>query len=683
MKFSLLRDESLWNFISALSDSELSDCEQCGVVVWEEEVAQTPTVTVEVPSDQLGLYSRLAKAVMMRNMIRYFRTRGMPVSCGFVGNLVVWVPTQDNDAEKRLYQCYSLQLRSASASGEWQLVVGQLSTATVCARPIEEYSELPYEGYRVMVGTEVIHARHLCPRHWRNQLQTPIYPVVSRSISSAVHIPLYYAYEKDKLRTKVEAVRGFVKQWIATDDFKSEVSVTFPKGAAFILVLPDDIKEVDPEAKLLVFGNDKEAFSPVSALKQHGPYLPPSKGKCTFFFITPRSGCKDECMLLFNMIQYGKRSEKIVADGAAWTSSIKYNDPFGTMMGCHIRWESGLSITYNNRKTALEEIEQKLRSSRFRVREEQYMAIVILDTNKLLAAQQNDIFYYRIKELLLRFDIASQAIYKGNVMSTSFRFFVPNLVAAMVNKLGGMAWGIKKLSQRNELVIGVGAASQCGGNGERYTYLGSAFCYDESGRFQGFKLCPAADHGALIAQLREAIIRFVMKRKMPERVVIHYYRQRINRRDAKAIQHMLETLKIACPLYVVNVAPVQGEDVLAFAPEESDYMPVSGTYVKLSCDHYLLYQNEKFDAQKKAKKVLLPVKLTLTRGGKEASKPVSSEEAHELISQTYQFCRLYGRSISAYNQPITVAYPEMVAACFVHLGTTDLPEYAENSLWFL
>lgn len=55
----------------------------------------------------------------------------------------------------------------------------------------------------------------------------------------------------------------------------------------------------------------------------------------------------------------------------------------------------------------------------------------------------------------------------------------------------------------------------------------------------------------------------------------------------------------------------------------------------------------------------------------------------QLIDQVYQFSRMYWKSISQQNLPVTTIYPEMVAEIFPHFERDDLPEFAKKNLWFL
>lgn len=55
----------------------------------------------------------------------------------------------------------------------------------------------------------------------------------------------------------------------------------------------------------------------------------------------------------------------------------------------------------------------------------------------------------------------------------------------------------------------------------------------------------------------------------------------------------------------------------------------------------------------------------------------------ELIDQIYQFSRMYWKSVSQQNLPVTIKYPEMLTEIFAHFEDENLPPYGRRNLWFL
>jgi hypothetical protein len=54
-----------------------------------------------------------------------------------------------------------------------------------------------------------------------------------------------------------------------------------------------------------------------------------------------------------------------------------------------------------------------------------------------------------------------------------------------------------------------------------------------------------------------------------------------------------------------------------------------------------------------------------------------------IISQVYQFSRMYWKSVRQQNLPVTIKYPEMVAQIASHFDGDDIPDFGKDNLWFL
>jgi hypothetical protein len=59
------------------------------------------------------------------------------------------------------------------------------------------------------------------------------------------------------------------------------------------------------------------------------------------------------------------------------------------------------------------------------------------------------------------------------------------------------------------------------------------------------------------------------------------------------------------------------------------------------------------------------------------------QEVKKLIDQVYQFSRMYWKSVSQQNLPVTTKYPEMVAEIYPHFEGGRLYDFGKKNLWFL
>ena len=145
---------------------------------------------------------------------------------------------------------------------------------------------------------------------------------------------------------------------------------------------------------------------------------------------------------------------------------------------------------------------------------------------------------------------------------------------------------------------------------------------------------------------------------------------------------MLKQNGLQCPVYVVNMITAVNDDLIAFDASKSDYMPASGTFVHLRNTQFLLYNNERYSDYGKAD-ILFPIKLTITSANTNTGGILTKEDTIDIITQVYQFCRLYWKSVRMQNVPITIAYSELVAEYVPHFNDEDLPEFGKHNLWML
>jgi hypothetical protein len=98
---------------------------------------------------------------------------------------------------------------------------------------------------------------------------------------------------------------------------------------------------------------------------------------------------------------------------------------------------------------------------------------------------------------------------------------------------------------------------------------------------------------------------------------------------------------------------------------------------------YLLFNNTRYTSTSVVaeKEYHFPVKIKLTSTHLELLEDDTLVEL--LIDQVYQFSRLYWKSVSQQNIPVTIAYPEMVAKIFPYFKQPKIPEFGTNNLWFL
>lgn len=54
-----------------------------------------------------------------------------------------------------------------------------------------------------------------------------------------------------------------------------------------------------------------------------------------------------------------------------------------------------------------------------------------------------------------------------------------------------------------------------------------------------------------------------------------------------------------------------------------------------------------------------------------------------LIDRVYHFIRMYWKSVSQQNLPVTIKCPEMLAEIYPYFKYDKLPDFGRKTLWFL
>ena len=112
-------------------------------------------------------------------------------------------------------------------------------------------------------------------------------------------------------------------------------------------------------------------------------------------------------------------------------------------------------------------------------------------------------------------------------------------------------------------------------------------------------------------------------------------------------------------------------------------MPYSGTIVKVGAKEYLLFNNTRYEEASAPtdREHHFPVKISFFSDKAELLDDPAL--INQLIDQVYQFSRMYWKSVSQQNLPVTIKYPEMVAEIFPYFTHDKLPDHGKESLWFL
>ena len=657
--------ESLWK-----DNSCLSQLSEVFLANWEEELYDIPRgEKFSVKADLNQLY-RIGRYEMTQMIVLYFRGLGFPVCRDFIGRIEIWIPKDEGNSV--LFNRYTLRPYYQDITDGWQIDVSH-SGESRCSKKTLYDVDLDDHGFDVVAGTEVLRRAQVKQHHF--QRFGGGCPIVNRYTKKVLGLSEPRSYDRNKYATKMKKITDFIRTYLLTPQFQDALDINILNNGDLIQVKSEDILMVDEKARNLIYGDGYVGALPRNEFSQHGPYTQPQPFK--YFFISLNSAKSNATRnRLYNIFQNGYDSS-IVRQGEQEYGSNKQFKRLGEYLNQPLSWVPKLSLSYSSYDTALEELQRHLMDDNRFIPGTNYIAIIISEIHKDTPEPRLHELYYRMKELLMKSKITSQVIYAPNINKDNFGFFLPNIAAAITGKQNGMAWGLESLSQRNDMIVGIGASKQQG----RKPYLGTAFCFDKEGQFREFDCCQAEDTEALGTSLKKALWQFCKQYGKPDRLIIHYYKK-LRRDEGEQIELMLKQNGLQCPVFVVNMVTAVNDDLIAFDTTKNDFMPMSGTYVHLRDTQFLLYNNERYTELGKGE-VLFPIKLSITSANTNTGGILTKEDTIDIITQVYQFCRLYWKSVKMQNVPITIAYPELVAQYVPHFNDEDLPEFGKHNLWML
>jgi hypothetical protein len=657
--------ENLWK-----DNPCLSQLREVFLADWEEEVRDIPRGEQFSVKADLNQLCRIGRYEMIQKIVRYFRGLGFPVCRDFIGRIEIWISKDEGNSI--LYNRYTLRPYYQDITDGWQIDVSHSGESRCSKKNLYEV-DLDDHGFEVVVGTEVLRRQRVKQRHF--QKYGGGCPIVNRYTKRVLGLSEPRSYDRSKYATKMKKIIDFVQTYLVTQQFQDTLDINILNNGEFIRVKSDDILMVDEKARNLIYGDGYVGALPRNEFSLHGPHIQPQPFK--YFFVSLNSPKSNTArMRLYNILQNGKDTT-VLKDGDQEYGSNKQFKRLGEYLNQPLSWVPKLSLSFSSYDTALDELQKHLMDDSRFVPGTNYIAIIISEIHKDSPEPRLHELYYRMKEILMKSRITSQVVYAPNIDNNHFDWFLPNIAAAITGKQNGMAWGLESLSQRNDMIVGIGASKQHG----RKPYLGTAFCFDKEGQFREFDCCQAEDTEALGTSLKKALWQFCKQYGKPDRLIIHYYKK-LRRDEGEQIEMMLKQNGLQCPVFVVNMVTAVNDDLIAFDTTKSDYMPLSGTYVHLRNTQFLLYNNERYSEYGKGD-VLFPIKLSITSANTNTGGVLTKEDTIDIITQVYQFCRLYWKSVKMQNVPITIAYPELVAQYVPHFNDEDLPEFGKHNLWML
>jgi hypothetical protein len=437
-------------------------------------------------------------------------------------------------------------------------------------------------------------------------------------------------------------------------DLSKQLKDSFTIYTNFKRITEENFNIVDFDRNKMIFKDNNTDYSTINGMRDYGPYKLPQKiSETKLLFIYPD---KESANKLYSYLSRGYRHFPGIESYVGIPANI-----------------SEKKIFYENN---YENIINKIRATLTEDKYENLIAICIMPFSKTNATPEQSNIYYKIKEILLRKNIPSQFIERDKIFMDNFHFSLPNIAIAMFSKLGGVPWRLKK-DHYNQLTIGFNVYRK-GQN----SYLGSAVYFDNQGiikQVRGFK-------GESVGNICDVLISSINEYKQKNneasvnKIVIHYYKTLSNEENKKINETIKNSLGPEFSFAIVEINDTKTTVDLCFDLNYESLMPQSGTYIRLRRNEYLLFNNLRYWEKpiNPINQEEYPVKLKIYD-------PLNSFDHNELISQVYEFSRLYWKSLKQKAQPVTTIYSKLIAEYIAHFENNSLTdnEISKSTVWFI
>jgi hypothetical protein len=515
------------------------------------------------------------------------------------------------------------------------------------------------------------------------------YPILSNPLRKMLKITPNINRNENKYQFAHKLIDGFCKKYIFTDKFRETINLI---DNEFLNVPEDNIGQLPDDSHALLFRDYRQNIVESNDTLQYlrtGPYqiAQPSHKQLKIIFIYQKDTGKQARDYLYRLLSEGI-GDAVSAAGFPY----KRIKPMHQALRTFFTVEKDIAFT--NLENAVTEIRYELEEINLDHINSKYLAIYISPISNIhIDSPYYDIVLAKIKETLISKEITVQGIYEKRIDDeNSLQYHFTNIYSALLAKIGGIPWTFKSANPEN-LIIGVGA--YCSKRiGKRY--IGCAFNFHGNGVFSEYSCTNENDTTMLVKKIRDAVVRYITSHnqnctgddiKLPKMIVIHFYKK-LSKKDWSPILRMLKEIRYNIPIVVVTINKTETKDIIAFDNEVADKMPLSGTYIKVDKNTYLVYNNskynqEEFDKNKGRKLYRYPIKIHLESN--DINVLQDKHNVNEIIKQVHQLSRINWKTVDTQNLPITVTYPEYLARYIPYFTNDEIPnkQFSCHNLWFL
>ena len=586
----------------------------------------------------------------------YFRTKADVTNSNFIHDTEIWLLNEkESNKDFLAYSIFVVKVQIARVTKDAELIVSYGGISKVFRKSVED-SDFDTTFYSRVVYKKQLYKYEELPDAAKYDYKN-VFPKLNRDLKKAMGLPTIAKRVANKYKDYHTSVSEFATKYLLSAEFK-EILPTDKNG--FLKVDKLKIKFTTDGSNQLLFGQGKTHVNPMTGIRDNGPYSISTHQHIKFIYIFHKSD-KD----FANEIREWFKGDKPGFGGLKQFLRMNYT----------VDREN--NIQFENLNNPIEEIREQI-FNQTRDDKAQYIAIYISPFTKNETDPEKHNVYYLIKEELLKYNITSQVIDKSKLHQEGYNFFLPNIAIAILAKLKGVPWRLDR-AVANELIVGVGAFKNLALDEK---FIGSAFCFSNEGQFKGFDCFSESDHFMLAGSIQKAVRKFSSENTDVKRLIIHFYKE-MSREELKPIMTGLYQLELNIPVFIVTINKTENKELVLFDTKHSGLMPVSGTFVNIGWNQFLLCNNIRYGATaaEKITSFPFPVRIKISSTHKELLEDY--QVVIDLVDQVYQFSRMYWKSVSQQNLPVTIKYPEMVAEIFPYFENKSIPSFGRDNLWFL
>lgn len=595
------------------------------------------------------------------------------IQSNFIDDVEVWILDEKvKHTTFKTYNKFTLKVDYKTVSNGYELVVAYNGTTRIMHQSVEELTDIDTEIYKNINCNGIVYPFLKIPEHLAAMREFQ-FPVIGKKLAGYLLTSEQIEKKENKPRNAYlpyfDNIQAFYKNYLNTPSFKKLFKL-HPQG--YFNVFDEKVLTTNRESNELQFrdGTNINPFNGINLLK---PYKSVTGCHIKLFFIFNQ---EDGNLIKETLYEYiTKGWHKPVNNVEKHTKNLE------RFINQTLSIDKTRRITFTDNNNIFEEVKEQLKDFKGEPNT-RYIAIYISPISKDDKENPQHLAYYKLKELLLKKEISSQVIYKDHLDKEAFYNFLSNIYVALLAKMGGIPWRLKA-DNEDEIIIGIGAFKP---QDAEERFVGSAFCFGNYGVFENFNCFKKSETTELAGSIRNAVEQYLERKPDAKRVIIHFYKEISDKEELQPILNMLGQLgKSDLPVIVITVNKTESREIVGFDTKNTKgKMPVSGSIVRIGKNKYLLFNSIRYfeDSKLSEKDYHFPIKLSF-KCNSHPDLLEDNDTIKQLIDQVYQFSRMYWKSISQQNLPVTTLYPEMVARIYPYFDDENIPDFGRNNLWFL